>query len=485
MQKWLDASKRQRRAEVAELLARPDRAADPIEIVTAPHGWGVYASAGERFQYAIFGRDSIETAEDVLATHQQLAHDIIISLCKLQGIETNEISEEEPGKIHHEHRALRLDGFVIPEHSQVILRELQHVWGGEDGETMTYYGSFDATPLFIRLVGSYVETYGDGILRETLQHKSGQVVTVEGSVFGSLKWLERKITAHPLGLLAYKRLNPNGLPNQSWKDSYTSYLHADGSLPNFDGGIASIELQGYAYDALLAGTVLGLGNEDDRRHWDELARHLQQQTESSLWLDDVQYFAQGLDFDDNHAVRPIATITSNPAALLDSRLVRDLPTDRAEHYVKSVARMVFSPELLTSVGVRCRAVRHWDLLDYIDYHGPNTVWPKETFDIAKGLRRAGLDHLADNLEHRLAAGLRRAGDFSEFFYVSRDDTVWFDSAEALAHFGAESPGRQIPVPEPAQAWTIAAAIRLARDHKGRAADAPPSEFEREILANLD
>ncbi len=478
---WLQAPRGRRQASVRALFSNhwPPHY-DFAQLVLAPEQWGVFASIGPHFQYAIFGRDSIETAEDLLDTHPKLVRHIICTLCKLQGTKTDRISEEEPGKIHHEYRALQLNSHPIPEHSQAILRELQHVWGGDGTDTMVYYGSHDATPLFIRLVGRYVDKYGEQLLHTTLSRRDGGTVSVRDCLVAALDWVSGKIASQPVGLFPYKRLNPNGLANQSWKDSYTSYLHADGATPNFDGGIVSIELQGYAYDALQAGIRLGLGSNADRQRWHEQAEQLRDQTVASLWMEDQHYFAQGLDIDAHGQPRQIATITSNPAAFLDSQLLYDLPPDQSARYVAAIARMVYSAELLTPVGVRCRAIRHWDLLGYIDYHGPNTVWPKETFDIAKGFRRAGLPHLAADLEHRLVHSLEEAGEFSEFFYVSRNGKVWYDRDEALAHFGAESPGQTLPVPEPGQAWTIAAAIRIAATRAPSVQ--PPSPLEQSLLA---
>lgn len=485
LHRWLNASRHYRQREIADLFTGPwPPKTNFAALVIAQAGYGVFASLGPHFQYAIFGRDSIETAEDVLGTHQQLAHDIILTLCRLQGVATNTVSEEEPGKIHHEYRALRLDGFTIPDSSQQILRDLQSTWGGQGTEEMIYYGTHDATPLFIRLVGQYIAAYGRNILEESFTGRGDHTQTVQGSLLAATAWLVGKLQSHPLGLFAYKRLNPQGIANQGWKDSGTSHIHADGSMPNLEGGIASIELQGYAYDALQTMLHLGLGNQEQRHTWSELARHLQRQTIASFWMYDEQYFAQGIDFDTQGQPRQIASVTSDAGALLDSGLLHNLSEHDAGYYTKSIARMVFSPELLTSVGIRCRAVRYWDLLDFIDYHGPNTVWPKETFDIAKGLRRAGLDHLAIELERRIMVSLEKAGEFYEFFYVSRIGKVWYDHKEALAHFSAESPGHFIPMPEPGQAWTIAAAIRIAASlHPARPLPTP-TDFEQSLLASI-
>lgn len=482
LQQWLDATKHQKQHDITQLFtgAWPP-AIDYTQLITAPGNCGVFASLGPHFHYAIFGRDSIETAEDLLELYPGLVHDVILTLCRLQGVRVDTTSEEEPGKIHHEHRALRMDGFTIPEHSQQILHDLQQVWGGQGTDEMTYYGSHDATPLFIRLVGTYVATHGADILDETFQARDDKTTTVRESLLSATQWLTDKIETHPLGLFAYKRLNPQGIVNQDWKDSYTSHLHASGALPNFEEGIASIELQGYAYDALRTVLHLQLGNHTQRNRWAKLAHHLQQQTLASFWMYDEQYFAQALDMDEDHQPRQLASITSDPGALLDSQLIHDLPERDALSYIQAITRMIYSPELLTGIGVRCRSIRYWHLLNFIDYHGPNTVWPKETFDIAKGLRRAGLHHLAADLERRLTASLEQAGEFYEFFYVSRVGKVWYDHTEALAHFSAESPGHFLPIPEPGQAWTIAAALRIAAQTHTHAPNTPPTDFERELL----
>jgi len=483
---WLGATKIQRQEVIEQLFAeRWTSKHDYTRLVKVPGHWGVFASLGPHFHYAIFGRDSIETAEDILLTHPQLARDIIIAMCRLQGIQLQMISEEEPGKIHHEHRALHLNGFTIPAHSQQIMHDLQRLWGGQDSDELTYYGSYDATPLFVRLVGMYVARYGENILSETFRCRSGHISAVRDSVLAALDWMVGKIMAHPLGLFAYKRLNPDGIANQMWKDSSTSHLHCDGSLPNFEGSIASVALQGYAYDALRTGVILRLGTRKLQLLWRDLAYHIQRQTLVSLWMENKQYFAQGLDFDHRLQPRQIASVTSDPGVLLDSQLIHDLPASHSTRYIHGITERLFSQELLTGVGIRCRAVEDWDLLPFIDYHGTNTVWPKETFDIAKGLRRGGMPYLATDLDRRIASSLQEAAEFSEFFYVSRDGKVWHDRESTLKHFGAESPGHFLAVPEPGQAWTISAAIRISVSrslHKKQ--QSPPTAFEQKILKSM-
>jgi glycogen debranching enzyme len=164
---WAAKNINQRKADLANMLANPHQLGLPdyLKIVEAADNWGVYASNGPNFKYAVFGRDSLVVADDLLATHKDLVYDIILVLAKLQGVTTNDDNEEEPGKIHHEFRQRQFNGEKIPEYSLGILNNLQRMWGNEGSDSMVYYGAYDSTPLYVRLVCKYVEYYGDAILR--------------------------------------------------------------------------------------------------------------------------------------------------------------------------------------------------------------------------------------------------------------------------------------------------------------------------------
>src|ERR1700729_411287 len=243
---WTTKTRAQRQKSLFELVNSPHLTHDYIRLVSAGHH-GVYASMGPHFTYAIFGRDSIEVAEDLMATHQRLVRDIIFTLARLQGVKYDSVSEEEPGKIHHEYRSRVFDGEVVSEQSLAVMHSLQHWWGSIGADELVYYGSSDATPTYIRLVFTYVKQYGRSILDEKYVTRSGETRTILDSVQAATDWLVEKIKSSPWKLLEYKRINPKGLFNQAWKDSETAYLHSNGTVANADGGIASVELQGYAY----------------------------------------------------------------------------------------------------------------------------------------------------------------------------------------------------------------------------------------------
>lgn len=417
----------------------------------------MFASDGPNFRHAVFGRDSIEVAEDILEYDQALARDIILTLARLQGTKYNADSEEEPGKIHHEYRSAQFAGRAVPAESLAVMRQLQaKKWGKADTDTMLYYGAYDATPLYIRLVGQYAASYGDDVLGLAYHDKNGRAQTVLDSLRTATDWLTGKLALREDRLLAYRRSNPEGIKNQAWKDSSSAYLFGDGSMPDHDRGIVSAEIQGYVYDAL---EIAGRFFPERAGELRGLAAAVQRSTVSKLWMPNQQFFAQGLGIHASGKERPLDTLTSNGALLLDSQLLDNLSEHDA--YVDALERMIMSEDFLTPAGVRCRAVRHARLLPYVDYHGSYAVWAKETADIARGLEHHGRTRSAARLRRALLDSFRAAGDCYELFYVELDNTVYYDPAQAVAHFSSNTMGEPLPIPEPGQAWSISAAIASA------------------------
>lgn len=457
---WSQLPRDERQSIIGQAIERPmDYQSRLLALVRATPGFGLYASLGPNYQHAIFGRDSLEAGEDLLVSQPDVVREILLCMASLQGHLHNETSEEEVGKIHHEYRARTFGGVPVPEVAQHVFDKLSLQWGG-DNETMCYYGAVDTTPLFLRLTYRYVAVYGPAILDEIVTGRSGETASFRHHIRLGAEWLRNHVSASEWGLLEYRRLNPVGLPNQAWKDSEVSYLHTDGRQANADGGIASIEVQGYAYDALLAAAELVAVDESEADYFRQLARDLQRQTLERLWMHDEQFFAIGLDRDESGVTRQIKTLTSNSAAVLDSRLLLDLPDEQRAVYVPPIVRMIVSPEFLTAVGIRTRSLRHVDLLDFADYHGSQVSWPKETYDIAKGLRRHGYDAAAMELENRLLAAVQKSGEFYEFYYTNRDGKVKY-------HYRNEHPDEPqfhefgvALLPEPGQAWTLSAVLAI-------------------------
>lgn len=454
---------REERQTIIQRIAdsqNPEDIQTVLSLIRAPEGWGVYASAGPNYEFAVFGRDSLEFAEDILLVLPDLSKEIILMCACLQGRHDNSSTEEVAGKVHHEFRSRHFDHQVISHAAEVVLAELSSKWGGE-GDELCYYGTVDATPLFIRLLDRYVEEYGDEILQTVIKDRHGHELSLHAHVRMASEWLIHQIDNSQWKLLEYKRLNPMGLPNQAWKDSETSYLHLDGSSANADGGIAAVEVQGYAYDALLASARISAFDDGEAEDWRSLATQLQKNTLEKLWMPESGFFAQGLDRDGQGNPRQIATLTSNAAALLDSQLLMDLPDSQRQNYLAFIVRTITGPDFLTDAGVRLRALRHVDLINFADYHGAQVSWPKETYDIAKGLRRHGRTNEATDLERRIAQAVLRSGEFYEFYFVNRDGKVKYNYRlehpdEPEFHtFGAAN------TPEPGQAWSLSAFLGIS------------------------
>ncbi len=431
-----------------------------LQRVYSPSGT-VYASDSSLFKDAFFGRDALEVAEDLLEVYSQIAHSVILSLARLQGIAVNRQSEEEPGKIHHEYRSLYVDGRKISEASQNILRDLSQQWGGTDTEVL-YYGTIDATPLYVRLIADYCQAYGIDLLDLSYQSRSGQTCTIRDSMLRALQWIVAKITASDLHLLEFLRTNEHGHAYQDWKDgNLHSHIHQNGDSLNFLAPIASIGVQGLAYDALVKSAQLFYRDKPkEASTWTALAKQLQEETLRHFWMPKEQFFATAIDRDLSGHPRQAQTITSDPGTLLATSLFDTLQEGEKRIYIAAIAKRIYSQEFITDVGIRCRSLLHKDLVTHADSQGAWTVWPKETYDIAKGFRRQGFNSLAEQLEIRTLNAVNIAASHVEFFFVHPDGRVCYDPKGERSY---STPVEKIPargIPEETQAWTVSAVVAI-------------------------
>ena len=165
----------------------------------------------------VFGRDSLTVALFVADLFPKLLEATVLHLARFQGKVFDARREEEPGRIAHEIRPPETEG----------------VWG------FPYYGTVDATPLFIR-----------GLVR-AIERRPAFRAEVQEALDAAVAWLLRRLGEDELGLLSHLRANPHGLENQVWKDSWDSMSHADGTVANHAAPVASLEAQALAYDALV------------------------------------------------------------------------------------------------------------------------------------------------------------------------------------------------------------------------------------------
>jgi len=370
-------------------------------------------AAGLPWFMAMFGRDSILTSLQALPFAPELAATTLRALGDWQGVGIDDFRDEDPGRILHEMRYGELTAFEERPHSP-------------------YYGSADATPLYVVLLDEYELWTGDrAIVRE-----------LEMEARAALDWIDQYADLQHNGYISYQRRNEDtGLENQCWKDSWDSISFHDGRLPGFPR--ATCELQGYAYDAKLRGARLA------RLAWkdEELATRLEREAADlkrrfnrDFWVEDGQYFALALD---PHGAQ-VDSLTSNNGHLLWSGIV-----DKSK--AKAVARHLLGPRLFSGWGVRTLAEGE-GRYNPIGYH-VGTVWPFDNSFIAWGLRRYGFKEEAA----AVAAGILEAAEF-------------FDGRLPEAFGGYERGETRYPVQYPTacspQAWSTGAPLLLLRTMLG-------------------
>jgi glycogen debranching enzyme len=237
-----------------------------------------------------------------------------------------------------------------------------------------YYGSVDATPLFVLLAGLYVERTGDD---ETLAE-------LWPAIEAALGWIDGPGDPDRDGFVEYQRASEQGLANQGWKDSYDAIFHADGRLA--EGYIALAEVQGYVFAAkrLAARCALRMGFAERAGQLATEAQTLAARFEQAFWCDELGTYALALDGEK----RPCRVRTSNAGQLLFTGIVS---TDRA----RLVAADLMRPHFFTGWGIR--TVAHGEArYNPMSYHN-GSIWPHDNALIALGLARYGLKHTVAHL----------------------------------------------------------------------------------------
>ena len=365
-----------------------------------------FLAAGAPWFLTLFGRDSLWAARFLLPVDTSIAAGTLRVLAALQGTRVDPATAEQPGKIMHELRQASLP----VENETLSLSPL-------------YYGTVDATPLWICLL-----------------HDAWRAGLGDDEVRALLPALERALArmgdsgdADGAGLVGYIAESGHGLANQGWKDSGDSVQWQDGSLA--EGPIALCECQAYAHEAALHGADLldafGSPGADEWRAW---AARLADRFRRTFWLEDEdgRYPAIALDA----RKRPVDTVTSNIGHLLGTGL---LTADEE----RAVAQRLVAPDMASGYGLRTLSTAaggYWPL----SYHG-GSVWAHDTTVAITGLTRAGLTAEARVLAEQLLAA-----------------AAAFDFRMPELHSGDAATDVTRPAPYPAacrpQAWSAAAAI---------------------------
>jgi len=370
-------------------------------------------AAGLPWFMTMFGRDSIFTSLETLPFTPELAATTLRVLGDWQGSRRDDFRDEDPGRILHEMRYGEMAAFEERPHSP-------------------YYGSVDATPLYVILLDEYERWTGDRKLVRDLEYEAR----------AALDWIDTYADLMGNGYISYKRRNEQtGIENQSWKDSWNSISYSDGRLPDFPR--ATCELQGYAYDAKLRGARLARLVWNDAAYAERLEREaadLKRRFNRDFWIADRGYFAIALDADGSQ----VDSLASNNGLLLWSGIV-----DASK--AKSVVDHLMGPRLYSGWGVRTLAEGE-ARYNPIGYH-LGTVWPFDNAFIAWGLRRYGYKEEAA----RIASDILEAATL----FDGRLPEAFGGYDRALTKYPVQYPTACSP-----QAWSTGAPLLLLRTSLG-------------------
>jgi glycogen debranching enzyme len=357
-----------------------------------------FVAAGVPWFVTLFGRDSVISAFQSLSLDHALAEQTLRVLARFQGTRVDRWREEEPGKVLHELRVGELTRAGVVPYSP-------------------YYGTVDATPLFLILLGRHAAWTGTlDLFRE-----------LRGNVERALEWIANYGDLDGDGYLEYDSGSGQALINQGWKDSGDAIVNADGTLA--EPPIALVEVQGYVYMAkrAIADLFRRDGEPGRAERLEREARELRERFNRDFWLEEKGCYALALQRDK----RPAAVISSNPGHALWAGIADD-------EKARMTAERLMAEDMFSGWGVRTLSARE-SRYNPIGYH-LGTVWPHDNSIIAAGFRRYGFDEAAQ----RICAAITDAALEFEHFRLP----------ELFAGFSRDEYGVPVnyPVADHPQAW---------------------------------
>lgn len=435
---------------------------DPLADIKKVEGLeGFWASGNILYSMAEFGRDQRQLASDALIFDTAITKKVIRALVKRQAWKRNDITEAQPGKFHHEHRELFVNGKKIPAYSEKILNELSSKWGGTK-EKITYYGSFDITPDAVSLIADLAKKDRAILLEKVVNQDKRKSISVKESARQGIQWVMDRITYGPtttphndivqrflkknnltrwapsyhntvlrnidwanhqlvsvgqrihfpfrqkkrIKFLEFLRTNKKGITYQGWMDGGTSLIHSTGDLTGVLADhrqpIATIEMQASAIDALEKSAFLFPRKE---KHLRKLAEEVRGNVLKYFWMEDRKYFAMGLDRTKKNHIREIQTLSGNVGEILNSTFFDTMLIHEKQKYISAVITRLFSDDFLTPAGIRTRAKSQAYLTDLSEDHNqPNSsldYWDYQGSETSWIVQTG-----------RISEGLRKQGFFS-------------------------------------------------------------------------
>lgn len=379
-------------------------------------------AAGVPWYVTIFGRDSLFVSLQNMFVNSKLAMGTLTALSSLQAVERDDWRDAEPGKIPHEMRYGELAHFNKIPHTP-------------------YYGTADATPLFLT------------VLHETWKWR-GDLDTVKSYrdvALRCLEWIDHGGDSDGDGFQEYQTRSAEGYENMCWKDSPDSIMYPDGSLVSQPKSVC--ELQGYVFDAWLRSAELfdALGEQDTARELRAKAWKLQTAFEDRFWCEDLGFYALALD----SFKKPAKTLASNVGHLLWSGICAP---DRANRVIDRF----FQPDFWSGWGIRTLPEGHPSYNPHSYHNG--SVWPHDNAIIALGCRRYGRPERAAEI----ARDISRA---AEHFFSNRLPELYAGVSRTNGGFPVQDARANVP-----QAWAAGASFHLLSAILGLQADVPSGKF---------
>jgi glycogen debranching enzyme len=375
-------------------------------------------AAGLPWFIAPFGRDSLIVSLQNTLIFPEFARGALEILGSLQAKEADDYRDAEPGKILHEMRYGELAHFKLIPHTP-------------------YYGTADATPLYLITLHAAWRATGDRALLER------HLETAEGC----LSWIDNYGDRDGDGFQEYQTRSPVGYENMSWKDSGDCVVYPDGSLVK--GPKALCELQGYVYDAWvrMAEVFDALGKPDRAQALRAKAGALFDRFNKAFWDEELGFYAYALDGEK----KKVLTVASNAGHCLWSGIV---PPERA----KKVVERLMAPDMWTGWGIRTLSTNNPAFNPYNYQTG--SVWPHDNAIIAIGFKHYGFSVEAARIAHdiSIAASHFRLNQLPELYTA-------FERHET--NFPVQYIGANVP-----QAWAAGSSFMLTQALLGFLPDAP-------------
>jgi glycogen debranching enzyme len=375
-------------------------------------------AAGIPWFVSLFGRDSLITALQNTHVYPDFARGALDVLGRFQATERDDYRDAEPGKILHELRWGELAHFKLIPHTP-------------------YYGTADATPLYLILLHTAWRSTGDRDLIERHLDNAERC----------LEWIERDGDRDGDGFQEYQTRSPVGYENQGWKDSGDAISYPDGSLVK--GPKALCELQGYVYDAWnrMAEIYDALDKRDQAEALRAKAKVLFTRFNEVFWDEESGFYALCLDGDK----KKVMTVTSNPGHCLWSRIV---PRERATRVVSRLLQA----DMWSGWGIRTLSADHprYNPMSYQN----GSVWPHDNGIIAIGFRQYGFAEEA-------ARVARAVTDAGSYFALYQMPELYAGIQREDSNFPVQYPDANVP-----QAWAAGSVFSLLQALLGFDADAP-------------